>query len=99
VLQLADNAGATDEHRAFNYVAVRVPQFYVRIVRQKDLGAPLQRVEVLPSRMNETSGRKLLNVVLVFRDGNGAEEKFRARVDVTEEFPFLDLPLSPYYER
>jgi hypothetical protein len=26
-------------------------------------------------------------------------DKYSARVDVTEEFPFLVSPLSPYYER
>jgi hypothetical protein len=30
VLQLADNAGATDEHRAVNYLAVRYPAIYRR---------------------------------------------------------------------
>jgi len=28
VMQLADNAGATDEHRAVNYLAVRYPAIY-----------------------------------------------------------------------
>src|SRR4029453_8200800 len=28
LIQMADNAGATDEHRALNYLAVRYPAFY-----------------------------------------------------------------------
>ena len=28
IMQLADNAGATDEHRAVNYLAVRYPAIY-----------------------------------------------------------------------
>ena len=99
ILQLADNAGASDEHRALNYMAVRIPQFYMRVVRQRQLGAPLSRIDVLPSRMADTSGRRLVNIVLAFRDANGVEDKFRTRIDVTDEFPFRDLPLSPYYDR
>ena len=30
---------------------------------------------------------------------SGVVEQWFARVDVTEEFPFLVTPLSPYYER
>ena len=28
IMQMADNAGATDEHRALNYLAVRYPAIY-----------------------------------------------------------------------
>ena len=30
VMQMADNAGATDEHRAVNYLAVRYPAIYAK---------------------------------------------------------------------
>ena len=30
ILQTADNAGATDEHRALDYAAVRFPGFYIK---------------------------------------------------------------------
>jgi cyclic patellamide precursor peptide PatG len=32
VMQMADNAGATDEHRALNYLSVRYPAIYARTV-------------------------------------------------------------------
>ena len=30
IMQMTDNAGATDEHRALNYLAVRYPNIYAR---------------------------------------------------------------------
>jgi hypothetical protein len=38
----------------------------------------------------------------IYRRGHtfpGEEEKFFARVDVTEEFPYLVTKMSPYYDR
>lgn len=32
IVQIADNAGATDEHRALNYLVVRYPRIYEKAV-------------------------------------------------------------------
>jgi hypothetical protein len=98
VLQLADNAGATDDHRAVNYLAVRHPGIYELVARQHARNASLSRLEVRPSRLS--GARKIVKVIgsFVHRETDVAEKYF-LRVDVTEEFPFLVTKLSPFVER
>lgn len=100
ILQLTDNAGVADEHRAVNYLAVRYPEIYAATVRQNAQGRSLVGVTVLPSRLSG-SARRLVNVVFEYADRGGgyAPEKLRVRVDVTEEFPFIDQRLAPYFDR
>ncbi|RPJ50742.1 MAG: hypothetical protein EHM21_04315 [Chloroflexi bacterium] len=98
IVQMADNAGATDEHRALNYLAVRYPDIYKETSRQYNENASLTGVEVRPSRLSGT--RKVLDVIFSYTHRqNDVEEKRFVRVDVTEMFPFLVTKLSPYYER
>lgn len=98
IMQLADNAGATDEHRALNYLAVRYPAIYETTVDRYAANCSLTAVEVLPSRLSGV--RKIVNAVFSFTScTSGVVEKYFVRVDVTEEFPFLVTKLSPYYER
>ena len=33
-MQMTDNAGATDEHRALNYLAMRYPAIYAKAAEQ-----------------------------------------------------------------
>jgi len=99
-LKVADNAGETDEHRAVNYCATRYPEIYTRTSAQLDRNFALTAVETTASRLSGT--RRLVNVVLVFTNRQTQEtERYSARVDVTEEFPFLSSPLTlaPYIER
>jgi hypothetical protein len=96
--QLADNAGATDEHRALNYLAVRYPAIYAHATEQFNRTMSLTSVEVLPSRLS--GARTLLNVVFTYTHrSSGVEEKTAVKVDVTEPFPFLVGTLQPYYNR
>lgn len=98
VQQIADNLGATDEHRAINYLAVRYPQIYTHTAEMFARDFSLTRVDVAPSRLAGT--RKLVNVVFTYTNRKSdVEEKYRARVDATEKFPFLEKRLSPYFER
>lgn len=98
ILQLADNAGATDEHRALNYLAVRYPAIYARTVQAHGRNASLSGVEVKPSRLSGT--RLIVDVIFAYNNRQtDVTEKFFVRVDVTEEFPFLVSKLAPYYER
>jgi hypothetical protein len=54
-------------------------------------------VEAFPSRLSGV--RRLGDVIFTYAQrGTAFMEKWRARVDVTEEFPFLDAPLSLYYD-
>ena len=98
IMQMADNAGATDEHRALNYLAVRYQAIYSQATEMHVRNFSLSAVEVLPSRLSGT--RKIVSVVFSFTNRQtGVTEKYFVRVDVTEEFPFLITRLSPYFER
>jgi hypothetical protein len=98
ILQMADNAGATDEHRALNYCTVRYPAVYASAADAHGRDSALSAVEVRPSRLS--SVRKVVDVIFSYthRQTDVTERSF-LRVDVTEEFPFLVTKLSPYYER
>jgi len=98
VLQLTDNAGATDEHRASNYLSMRYPAIYAKAAEEFAQARSLTDVEVRPSPLGGT--RKIVDVIFAYTDRNtDFKEKFCVRVDVTEEFPFLVNKMSPYYDR
>jgi hypothetical protein len=98
IVQVADNAGATDEHRALNYLAVRYSEIYARAAEQFAADYSLTGVEVLTSPLSGV--RKIVDVVFAYTNRNtDFTERFSVRVDVTEEFPFLVTKLSPYYTR
>jgi hypothetical protein len=92
---LADNAGATDEHRALNYLTVRYPNIYEAAADAYGRNFSLTSVEARPSYLN--SVRRIVEVVFSFtnRQTDVVESSF-VRVDVTEEFPFLVSKLAPY---
>jgi PatG C-terminal len=98
ILQVADNAGATDEHRALNFVAVRYPAIYEKIAEAHEENRSFTGVEVLPSDLSGV--RKIVEIVFSYthRETDVTEKHF-VRVDVTEEFPFLVTKLSPYFHR
>jgi hypothetical protein len=97
-MQMADNAGAMDEHRALNYLAVRYPAIYAMTAERHAQNASLTAVEARPSRLS--SVRRIVDVIFSFTHRQtDVTEKFFVRVDVTEEFPFLVTRLSPYYDR
>ncbi|MDQ3852126.1 MAG: hypothetical protein M3299_04760 [Thermoproteota archaeon] len=98
IMQMADNAGATDEHRALNYEAVRDPRIYAHTTEMHGRNFSLSAVEVRPSRLSST--RKIVDVIYSYTNRNtDVVEKYFVRVDVTEEFPFLQTRLSPFYDR
>jgi hypothetical protein len=97
-MQMADNAGATGEHRALNYLAVRYPAIYARTAEAHGSDSSLTGVEVRPSRLSGT--RRIVDVIFSYTNRRSdVTEKYFTRVDVTEEFPFLVTKLSPYYDR
>jgi hypothetical protein len=98
VLQLADNVGAVDEHRALNYLAVRYPAIYARTAEAHEQNSSLMAVEVRPSRLRGV--RSIVDVILSYRHRQtDVVDKSFVRVDVTEEFPFLVSKLAPFYDR
>ena len=98
LLQLADNAGAIDEHRALNYLSVRYPAIYTRTAEAHRSNASLSAVDTRPSRLN--GARRIVDVIFSYthRQTDVTERSF-VRVDVTEQFPFLVSRLAPYYDR
>jgi hypothetical protein len=98
IMQMTDNAGATDEYRALNYLAVRYPGVYARTSEAFADGASLSAVEVRPSALSAV--RRIVEVIFGFTNrATDVTEKFFVRVDVTEQFPFLVTKLSPYFDR
>ena len=98
IMLMTDNAGATDEHRALNYVAVRYQAIYANAAEAFARNESLTAVDVAPSPLSGT--RKVVDVIFSYTNRNtDVVEKYFVRVDVTEEFPFLVTKLSPYYDR
>jgi PatG C-terminal len=98
IMQMTDNAGATDENRALNYLALRYPAIYAKAAEEFGRDFSLTGVEVRPSPLSST--RNIVDVIFSYTNRNtDFTEKFSVRVDVTEEFPFLVTKMSPYYDR
>jgi hypothetical protein len=97
ILQIAGNTGATDEHRALNYLAVRDPAIYAKAAEQFARNCSLTSVNVRPSALSGM--RKIVEVIFGFTNrSTDVTEKSCVRVDVTEEFPFLQSKLSPCFD-
>ena len=98
IMQMTDNAGATDEHRALNYLTVRYPALYAAVAQAHGRNCSLTAVDVRPSSLGGV--RNIVDVIFSFTDrATDVVEKQFLRVDVTEQFPFLVTKLSPYYDR
>lgn len=98
VMQMADNAGATDEHRALNYLAVRYDRIYALAAEQHANHASLAAIEVRPSAL--AGVRRIVEVIFRYRHRQtDVTESYFVRVDVTEQFPFLVTKLAPYVDR
>lgn len=98
ILHVADNAGATDEHRALNYLAMRYSEVYRRTALQFQENFSLTGVDVRPSPL--AGSRAVMDCVFAYTERqSGFVEKYYVAVDVTERFPFLIGTLAPYYDR
>jgi hypothetical protein len=98
IMQMTDNAGAMDEHRACNYLAMRDRAIYATAADAFGRNCSLTAIEVRPSPLSGV--RKIVEVIFCFTNRQtDVIEKFFTRVDVTEEFPFLVTKMSPYYDR
>jgi hypothetical protein len=98
VMQLADNAGSTDEHRALNYLVVRYPAIYAKAAQCMAQNSSLTAVDTQTSVLSGV--RNIMELIFSYQNrSTDVVEKCFVRVDVTEEFPFLVTKLSPYYDR
>jgi PatG Domain len=98
IMQMADNVGATDEHRALNYLAVRYNAIYANAAEMHGRDFSLTAIEVRPSRLSGV--RKIVDVIFSYTNRNtSVVEKYFIRVAVEYKYPSLVSPLSPYYDR
>ncbi len=98
IMKMLDNAGATDEHRALNYLAVRYDEIYVKTAEYHLRDFSLKGVEVRPSPLS--GSRKIVDAIFSYANRlTDVTEKQFVRVDVTEEFPFPVTPMSEYFDR
>ena len=98
IMQMADNAGATDEYRALNYLTVRYPAIYDRAAKEFERNFCLTSIEAFLSRLSGV--RKIVDVIFTYTNREtDFPEMFFVRVDVTDEFPFLVTKILPYYQR
>ena len=98
IMLLADNAGATDENRALNYLVMRYPAIYAMVAEAHGRNASMTNVEVRSSALS--SARNIVDVIFSLTNrATDVMENCFVRVDVTEEFPFLVTKLSPYFDR
>jgi FlaG/FlaF family flagellin (archaellin) len=98
IMQMTDNAGSTDDHRALNYLAVRYQAIYAKAAEYFVQNCSLASVDVRGSALSGT--RKILEVIFSYINRHtDVVDRCFARVDVTDEFPFLVTKLSPYYDR
>ena len=97
IMQMTNNTGNTDAHRALNYLAVRYPAIYAKTAEAFAANASLTAVDVKPSPLSGT--RAIVEVIFSYTNrGTDVTEKFFVRVDVTEEFPYLVSKLAPYFD-
>ncbi|MEM9458279.1 MAG: hypothetical protein AAGF11_29150 [Myxococcota bacterium] len=102
MLQLANNTGDLDEHRALNYVSVNYPDVY--IAQSTSLGPVSMNngyFSGVEARRSTLGGqRSIVDVILNYKDpSNGLTSSYYVSVDVEGEFPFLVTKLQPYLER
>ncbi len=98
MMQIADNTGSTDKHRALNYLSVRYPAIYAKAAEEQKRNFSLTSVDAVSSRLSDS--RKIISVVFTFTNREtGIVEKYFVRADVSEEYPFLVTNMSPYYDR
>lgn len=84
-MQLNDNCGNTDKHRALNYLAMRYPAIYATAAEEFARDFSLTGVEVRPSPLSGT--RNILEVIFSYTDRKtDLTEKFCVRVDVPRSF-------------
>jgi hypothetical protein len=98
IFQLTENLGASDEHRALNYLCVRYGTLYAKAAEAFGRNMSLTSIDTVASALS--GSRRLIDVVFTFAERQtGFLERFAVRVDVTDKYPFLAAPWSAYYNR
>jgi hypothetical protein len=104
IVQSTENIGATDVHRALNYLVMQHPGIFL-LAAEKQERHQLDRIET--RLVQGPSARRQVAVILSFVErSTGVVERYFTRVDITEEWPFVSdaeggrgaIGLSPYLE-
>lgn len=87
IVNIPDNLGANDGHRALNYFATQHPGPYIAVMERTG-HALLHRIDTLVS--DGPAGQILVTIVMNFVDRmTGVPERLATTIDVTEEWPFV----------
>lgn len=104
IVQSTENVGATDVHRALNYLIMQHPGVFL-VAAEKRKRHVLERIET--RLVQGVSGRRQVAIILGFSEiSTGVPERWFTRVDITEEWPFVSdadgergpLGLQPWLE-
>ncbi|MER7735661.1 hypothetical protein ABTX80_32730 [Streptomyces erythrochromogenes] len=97
VLSVAGNVGASDEHRALNYLMVRYPAIYRKTFERSMKDWSLTSIDVRRSGLG--GARRIMDVVFTYASRKTDEvEKYSVPVDVTYQFPFRTGPLGVFFD-
>ncbi|MCB9758410.1 MAG: hypothetical protein H6739_01085 [Alphaproteobacteria bacterium] len=99
LMSLSDNAGATPEHRAINYLMLRYPNIYTIVDQLLNDGTGPYSFSSITARKADVQGvREIVEVVMHFTQRvTQVRIQWSCKVDTTGQFPFMVAPLSPYY--
>lgn len=97
VLSVSGNVGASDEHRALDYLMVRYPAIYRKTFERSMDDCSLTSIDVRRSSLG--GARRIMDVVFTYASRKTDEvEKCFVPVDVTYEFPSRTGPLGVFYD-
>ena len=99
MMQLADNVGNLDEHRAVNYLALRSQQVYISTAELSHQSKRLLKITVKPSPLTDNSSRSVMEVIFTYATPDDSRDIYYLVVDVSGMYPFLVKQWQPYYEQ
>ena len=99
MMQLADNVGNLDEHRAVNYLALRSQQIYIQSAELSQDSKRLLKISVKPSPLTDNSSRSVMEVIFTYATPSDSRDIYYIVVDVSGIYPFLVKNWQPYYEQ
>lgn len=96
IMRMADNTGATDQHRALNYLAVRYDEIYHKTQSMQDDNYSLTDIEIRQSRLSVTGKDVRVFFIYESRTNRGAPRRLSVKVDVTGKYPWVKEGLDDY---
>ena len=88
IMRIADNAGATDEHRPLKHLPVRYDRIYAQVTEKHGRNFAVTAVEVRPSRLSGV--RRIVGVIFSYTHRQADVTAARA-----PQFPLV-LPIESW---